>query len=432
MLDNMNLGCFKSLLFVCMLLFLFSCEKEAEVEQISQERNSLHGQIQKGAFRIGSSIQLNELNEDLTQTGNAYSTLTESDLGFFDFGKIDIKSNIAELTATGFYYNELTGKISPTYIILEMFADISDSSEVNVNVFNHVIHDRIEKLVSNGMQFSSAKELASEELMNLLGFNGLENYELNTFDINKSNSSGAALLAFSIIVQNSYPRLNFEIWHNSHQDYYDANNVAKTSEFLSNFRVDFADNGKIDNQEYIDYLVTNANRLDRNFVGLKYKEFQESNELGSNVADFSRYLDLFLLKNGNLIEAISFPDSSYKDQPWYNTQKSKNLLASNSEDYRFENDYMVYSIAADVPIGEKVKVEFNLNQIKNKDFEVFNESYISNWGWRKSQIDSTIILETTRSNQTCFLSARMLGHDTLTFKIFRNNETTPSIKTIYW
>jgi uncharacterized protein (TIGR02145 family) len=88
-----------------------------EVEnEVAITNKTIVGVSQKGPFINGSTVTLYELNfETQAQTGKSFIGQIEDDHGSFSISKIELTSQYALLNANGFYRNEISGNISPTY-----------------------------------------------------------------------------------------------------------------------------------------------------------------------------------------------------------------------------------------------------------------------------------------------------------------------------
>ena len=186
-----------SLALIGMLAFT-SCTKEKMGGTFS-----FSGKVQKGPFVTGTTINVNELNENLGQTGKAFTTSITSDDGSFSLANLEMESDLALLTANGFYFNEVLGQLSSAQITLQALADLTDGSTVNINVLTHITKARIETLVREGMSFSDAKRKAEGEFQDFLGVTEHFNQGFEQMSIASQGDFNAMLLAFSVILQRS-------------------------------------------------------------------------------------------------------------------------------------------------------------------------------------------------------------------------------------
>jgi hypothetical protein len=75
------------------LIILVSCQKNKES---AINKSSLTGFVQKGPFSTGSSVTLNELNSDLSQTGKNYLTQITNNIGHFQITDIALASQLVQ------------------------------------------------------------------------------------------------------------------------------------------------------------------------------------------------------------------------------------------------------------------------------------------------------------------------------------------------
>ena len=93
---------------------------------------AINGYVQKGPFVSGSSITIQELDDDPNPTAISYQTTTSDDFGTFSLGN-QIESRYAEVITTGFYFDEVAGSLSEANLTLRALSDLSISEDVNVN-----------------------------------------------------------------------------------------------------------------------------------------------------------------------------------------------------------------------------------------------------------------------------------------------------------
>jgi len=132
---------------------------------IDAEPMRLEGAVQKGPFVIGSSITVSVLDANLEPTGQVFNTQTTNDRG--EFGLNVTATGAAAVQGDGFYYNEVTGALSGSAIVLRAF-HIPGSGAVQsvyVNMVTHLTAERIKQLVRGGTEIASAVAQAERELV---------------------------------------------------------------------------------------------------------------------------------------------------------------------------------------------------------------------------------------------------------------------------
>ena len=94
---------------------------------------------------------------------NVTSPITTSALGVFS-ATVPASSNV-DLTATGNYFDEVSGKVSTTSILtLNSFASSSDTA-LNVNILTTLAYQRIKTLITAGKPFAAARQQAEQEVL---------------------------------------------------------------------------------------------------------------------------------------------------------------------------------------------------------------------------------------------------------------------------
>jgi hypothetical protein len=129
----------------------------------------LRGAIHKGPFVIGSNVQVSMLDTSGSPTGTVFNTTTRNDLGEFEL-KLS-KLGLAEISTTGFYFNEVTGVLSKAQITLRALAEFNKSGEqsVYVNAMTQMGHLRAKKLLASDKTLAEAVKQAEAELRAAFG-----------------------------------------------------------------------------------------------------------------------------------------------------------------------------------------------------------------------------------------------------------------------
>ena len=164
--------------FILLLSFVFmiSCKKENvnnPIETQPVQKEKISGFVQKGPFISGTSISINELKNDLSQTGKTFNTQILDNKGSFEMNNIELVSNYVSLRADGFYFNEILGERSNSQITLYALSDISDKITMNVNILSHLEKTRVEYLISQGIEFQEAKKQAQTDILDIFKFSSI-------------------------------------------------------------------------------------------------------------------------------------------------------------------------------------------------------------------------------------------------------------------
>lgn len=129
----------------------------------------LSGAVQKGPFVLGSTINISPLDATLNPTGQVFSTQTTSDLGQFSVNFM--AAGRVALEGSGFYYNEVTGKLSSAQLTLHAIYDIGSggTESAYINLVTHLSLLRVKQLIGAGMTTATATTQAESELRAALG-----------------------------------------------------------------------------------------------------------------------------------------------------------------------------------------------------------------------------------------------------------------------
>lgn len=159
------------------------------------------GKVEKGPLVRGSQIDMRTLDQNMVPTGNSYTATIENNTGDFNFGSLKVNTPYAKLTADGYFFNEVDGKLSTGTIKLDAIVDLSDNSTVNVNVLTHLKSKRINYLTANeGKTFKEANEQAQRELLAQFGLQGYATKDASKFSITSGDDAAGALIAVSSLI----------------------------------------------------------------------------------------------------------------------------------------------------------------------------------------------------------------------------------------
>lgn len=298
---------------------------EAESQPVSK---SIHGAVQKGPYLNGTSLTFFELSETLSQTGKSYNAQIKSNSGDYELSDILFTSSYVMIKADGFYFNEVTGKVSEAPLTLYAMSDIRDKSMININLLSHMEKDRIDYLVDNGAAFADAKSQAQQEILNIFSISMSDIGESELLTITEQGNGNAALLAVSIILQG-------------------YRTTAELSELLANIATDIRTDGVLDSAELGSKLVNDIARIDLEEIRTNIEARYEEIGLQITPPAFESFIQTFL-------ENTSFVATSiivYDDIGLY----GENLLGSKT-DFMVDDQLGVYSIEAFVPTNSRLMV----------------------------------------------------------------------------
>tara|TARA_Y100001956_G_C4124760_1_gene189463 strand:- start:2927 stop:3415 length:489 start_codon:yes stop_codon:yes gene_type:complete len=111
---------------------------------------TISGSVEKGPFVIGSTVTINILDENGENTDSTIVTKTTDDLGNFEF-KVP-EGSIIQITAAGYYRNEITGALSEGQLSLRSIykATSDETQSANVNLLTHLTSNRVLELIKAG------------------------------------------------------------------------------------------------------------------------------------------------------------------------------------------------------------------------------------------------------------------------------------------
>lgn len=165
------------------------------------------------------------LDADLDETGESFtSTITDNE-GTFTFGSKLLKSPYVKLSASGYYFNEVTGELSKGTLALNAVAILQNAADVNLNILSHLKYQRVMDLVAkDGKSFKEANNQAQEEVLKTFGLEKYAKTDVNHFSITSGTDEAAALIAVSSLI----------LYNRSE---------AQITEYLSQLSEEFAEDG---------------------------------------------------------------------------------------------------------------------------------------------------------------------------------------------
>ena len=375
---------------------------------------SFSGKVQKGPFVTGATITVNELNENLGQTGMSFTTSISSDDGSFSLSNIEMESDLALLSGNGFYFNEVIGQLSSSQITLQAFADLTKEETVNINVLTHITKARIETLVGEGMSFTDAKRQAEGEFQDFLGVTEHFNQGFEQMSIASEGDFNAMLLAFSIILQKPSNNL-MEI----------PTLPAELTLLMTNLSTDFAADGAINDQALIDKLLSNISLQNQMYIRRRIQNYYS--ELGQNVEipDFESYIAMFQAAHQqDLVTEFTYPDEASPAPEIGPGGEVPNILVKDITHFDGTQSYVV---AAITPLGKSLKVKVTGN--------TWLDTSLNN-GWVViEQSNNGFTVEAQRQNQIVAILACLLDTSkdgSATIEYYEDSDTPTFTKQITW
>ena len=176
----------KKILFLFLSTFLtltiISCGDEKEEftatttttnDNTTSSAVTISGKVQKGPYVQGTEITVRELDSSMTPTGKTFTGTIDDNIGSFSV-KGTLAYKIVELSADGYYFNEVSGSLSAAKLTLQALSDLTDSSSVNVNLMTHLEKKRVEYLMDySRMTFAAAKTQAQTEILKMFNIDNV-------------------------------------------------------------------------------------------------------------------------------------------------------------------------------------------------------------------------------------------------------------------
>jgi hypothetical protein len=309
---------------VFFLFLLVSCEKDPMPDEVN--RTDVSGFVQKGPFINGTDISVAELTDELTQTGKMFSSQIVDNKGTFDIRNIELTSPFVELKANGFYFDEVANENSTAQLTLFALADVTETSDINVNVLSNLEKNRVQYLVSNGTNFKEAKQQAQAEILSIFEIGNEDITDSELLDISKPGDGNAALLAASVVLQGYLA-------------------VSELSELLANISTDIREDGVLNSAQLGTALINNARLIDLEEIRQNLENKYENLGLTASVPDFEKYVNQF-------IENTEFEFTAFIEYP-PTGKHGLNLLDPEKTNYTNGT----YSMRAILPAGNSLKVE---------------------------------------------------------------------------
>ncbi len=211
-------------------------------EDTSEKLYTFTGYVQKGPFISGSHITIQELDKKLNPTGRTFDVTTKSDFGDYEFSK-KLRSPYIEVFAQGYYFNEVSGKLSDSPLTLSAVTSVAGKDTVNVNILTTLASDRIKYLVKEkGMDFRLARIKAEYEVLRVFNLADFSVSDFDNLDITRSELQDAVLIAVSAVTQGDL-------------------SVAQLSELTSKIALDLEKDGLVDGLSYVETLQENSKAL---------------------------------------------------------------------------------------------------------------------------------------------------------------------------
>lgn len=236
---NISTPYFRLALVLSLTMGLWGCAKD-KIDNQPINKVSIIGNVEKGPFVQGSTAVIYELNEDFTPTGRTFKTELVDDKGSFSIPNLELKSKYIQVSVNGYYFDEITGRLSSSTLALNATVEVTGNKTINVNILTHLEEKRVRRLVKEGKSFLEAKRQAQTEIYTLFSIRKelIQSFSENVAII-KGDKNSAALLGISSILL-----------------YYSGSDNAKLTELLNKISMDLEDDGEIDRKLRIELKNT--------------------------------------------------------------------------------------------------------------------------------------------------------------------------------
>ncbi|MBP3349654.1 MAG: hypothetical protein J6L03_03315 [Bacteroidaceae bacterium] len=191
----------QSIALLSLLLALVACEGTGPGDSPFKPQNyTVSGKVEKGPFVSGSTITMQLLDSEMQPLGSMFNTTILDDEGSFTFGSKQFDTPYADLSANGYFFNEVRGELSAGTLNLRAIVDISDASTINVNILTHIKYQRVLNLVASGKSFKEANQQAQKELFEAFGCLQFADVDASRFSIIGGDDKAGALIAISSLL----------------------------------------------------------------------------------------------------------------------------------------------------------------------------------------------------------------------------------------
>lgn len=246
----------------------------------------IKGAAQKGPLVKGSDVVLRETSAEgtLEPTGREFHTTTVNDKGEFQFGKLDLESQYALLSAEGYYAHEYDGERSECPMRLDAVTNLNNRSTANVNILTHFEYKRVLKLVKEGVPFAEAKKQASREVLAAFGVD-IDVSSAEDLNIFNTSEGDRTLFNISLLIDNT-PEWTY--WVDDEKE-----DCPKLQNYLDGFAEDFADDGEL-SDSIMQAIAGHAYEVTRMYSHMEF--IDEDDMWEKEAADPGSYDDLVVMK----------------------------------------------------------------------------------------------------------------------------------------
>jgi len=303
------------------LLFFFSafvilgCNKE-DSENEPSKNYTVKGVAQKGPFKYGSVVTLEELDKDFKPTGIEYTTQVNNNLGNYEFTDVELKSEFARLSVEGLYFHENRGGYATgEELKISALVHLDQSNDININILTHLEQARAFELIEKGNKFSEATTQAHNELLSQFHIDGNMVKPARNCNLSDGDYSSEVLFAISNIMINS---------KGSPQFYNIPQGVGEIT-------ADFEKDGKFNDAVVQEIIASSALLLNLDEAAQTLKDFYTSQGAALQPAANNKILEDFIKQTTYpMVTDGVFPASAGQHQSFFS--HSDSIFLDSSED----------------------------------------------------------------------------------------------------
>ena len=260
----------------------------------------------------------------MAPVGTSFNFEIRDDLGTFQPDSTVFTRPLLESTAMGYYFDELTGKVSTDVVILRGMSDLAVDRAVNINLLTDLANARTRALMTrttSPLKFAAARAQAQREVLqalflfnssDLLPGGATEPASFGELDLSKNRNADQVLAALSAVVTQI------------------GVTGGGINQFINQFEADLLDDGLINNSpKFASSLTTKLN------TAFKTVDFAK---LAANLNTFygtTRYtaasLSQWVDTSGGVDKVINRYKSTDKDFPTGTESKSVEYVAGTND-----------------------------------------------------------------------------------------------------
>lgn len=186
---------------IVMVLFTACSGGKEDIKPVSYDVN-ISGHVEKGPILSGTEIKLTCVRGYNEVTLAEDKTTVTDNLGSFSFKGSQADTKYIGLSASGTYFNEVTGAVSSKPYELGAYVDITKTSTVNINLLTTIAYNVASFImVGDGFRerylIEDASRIAQERVINAFRLDAFGITDLTKLSISNGDDSAAALLAVS-------------------------------------------------------------------------------------------------------------------------------------------------------------------------------------------------------------------------------------------